>query len=322
MIFYQRFWNLLKDDIMGVFNSFYYSTTNFDRVNSGWLCLIPKKIEANVALSANDFCPISLVHSVAKLISKVLASRLQLLLGGLINPHQAAFIKGRHITDNFLCAHILIHHLHTNKHRAALLKIDFERAFDRVNWSFLLDLLHAGGFGLRWNSWILTLLQTASTSVILNGTPGKFFSCKRGLRQGDPLSPLLFILCVDVLFRLLQIATTARLVPDLGIGNARLHTLQFADDLIIFFDGSSRSDAIIKLILDDFAGCSGLSINYSKSSVTPINVPVPQAASLAISLGCTVKDFPLTYLGLPLSPKRLRRADFMLLIEKLGFQSG
>lgn len=126
MIFYQRFWNLLKDDIMGVFNSFYYSTTNFDRVNSGWLCLIPKKIEANVALSANDFCPISLVHSVAKLISKVFASRLQLLLGGLINPHQAAFIKGRHITDNFLYAHILIHHLHTNKHRAALLKIDFE----------------------------------------------------------------------------------------------------------------------------------------------------------------------------------------------------
>uniref|UniRef100_A0A6V7QQE7 Reverse transcriptase domain-containing protein n=1 Tax=Ananas comosus var. bracteatus TaxID=296719 RepID=A0A6V7QQE7_ANACO len=173
MIFYQHFWSLLKDDIMGVFNSFYTGTTNFDRVNTGWLCLIPKKKEA---FSANDFRPISLVHSVAKLISKVLASRLQLFLGGLINPHQAAFIKGRHIIDNFFCAHILIHHLHTTKHRAAFLKIDFERAFDRVNWSFLLDLLQARGFSPRWNSWIRTLLHTASMSVILNGTPGNSFS--------------------------------------------------------------------------------------------------------------------------------------------------
>lgn len=229
---------------MGVFNSFYIGTTNFDRVNTGWLCLIPKKKEA---FSTNDFRPISLVHSMAKLISKVLASRLQLFLGGLINPHQAAFIKGLHITDNFFCAHILIHHLHTTKHRAALLKIDFERVFDRVNWSFLLDLLQARSFSPRWNSWIRTLLHTASMSVILNGTPENSFSCKRGLRQGDPLSPLLFILCVDVLFRLLQSATTARLLPDLGIRNAQLHTLQFADDLIIFFDGSSRLAATIKL---------------------------------------------------------------------------
>nr|CAD1842746.1 unnamed protein product [Ananas comosus var. bracteatus] len=180
MVFYQRFWNLIKDDIMGVFNTFYNGTTNLDKANTGWLCLIPKKKEA---LSANDFRPISLVHSVAKLISKVLASRLQIFLGGLINPHQAAFIKGRHIIDNFNCAHILIHHLHTNKHRAALLKIDFERAFDRVNWSFLLDLLQARGFSPRWTTWIHTLLQTTSTSVILNGTPGRIFSCKRGLRQ-------------------------------------------------------------------------------------------------------------------------------------------
>nr|CAD1842710.1 unnamed protein product [Ananas comosus var. bracteatus] len=247
MVFYQRFWNLIKDDIMGVFNTFYNGTTNLDRVNTGWLCLIPKKKEA---LSTNNFRPISLVHSVAKLISKVLASRLQIFLGGLINPHQAAFIK-------------------------------------------------------------------ASTSVILNGTPGRIFSCKRGLRQGDPLSPLLFILCVDVLFRLLQIATIARLLPDLRIENARLHTLQFADDLIIFFDGSTRSAATIKLILEDFAGCSGLTINYNKSSVTLINLPDTQAFSLANSLGCSVKDFPLTYLGLPLSPKRLRRANYMPLIEKI-----
>ncbi|XP_020086093.1 uncharacterized protein LOC109708688 [Ananas comosus] len=315
MLFYQHFWNLIKDDIMGMFNNFYNGLANLTGANTGWLCLVPKK---NEALSANDFLPISLIHSVAKLISKVLASRLQNVLGGLINSYQAAFLKGRHISDNFNCAHILIHHLYTTKQRAALLKIDFERAFDQVDWSFLLDLLQARGFSQRWISWIRSLLHSASTSVILNGTPGRSFPCRRGLRQGDPLSPLLFILCVDVLYRLIQIAVTEGLLPDVGIGNARLHTLQFADDLIIFFDGSTRSAAIVKLILDKFAGCSGLKINYSKSSVTPINLPDAQASSLATSLGCPVKEFPLNYLGLPLSPKRLRRADYMPLIERIS----
>nr|CAD1829771.1 unnamed protein product [Ananas comosus var. bracteatus] len=277
MLFYQHFWNLIKDDIMGMFNNFYNGLANLTGANTGWLCLVPKK---NEALSANDFRPISLIHSVAKLISKVLASRLQNVLGELINSYQAAFLKGRHISDNFNCAHILIHHLYTTKQRAALLKIDFERAFDQVDWSFLLDLLQARGFSQRWISWIRSFLHSASTSVILNGTPGKSFPCRRGLRQGDPLSPLLFILCVDVLYRLIQIAVIERLLPDVGIGNARLHTLQFADDLIIFFDGSTRSAAIVKLILDKFAGCSGLKINYSKSSVTPINMPDAQASSL------------------------------------------
>nr|CAD1827580.1 unnamed protein product [Ananas comosus var. bracteatus] len=261
---------------MGMFNNFYNGMANLTGVNTGWLCLIPKK---NEALSANDFRPISLIHSVAKLISKVLASRLQTVLGQLINPYQAAFLKGRHISDNFNCAHILVHHLYTNKQRAALLKIDFERAFDQVDWSFLLNLLQARGFSQRWIAWIRSILYSAST--------------------------------------LIQIAVTERLLPNVGIGNARLHTLQFADDLIIFFDGSTRSAEIVKLILDNFAGCSGLTINYNKSSVTPINMPDAQASSLVTSLGCPEKEFPLNYLGLPLSPKRLRRADYMPLIEKI-----
>nr|CAD1816995.1 unnamed protein product [Ananas comosus var. bracteatus] len=211
----------------------------------------------------------------------------------LINPHQAAFIKGRRITDNFCTAHILVYHLHTSKLSAALLKIDFERAFDNINWCFLVDLFQARGFGPLWISWIQALLRSANTSVILNGTPGNSFSCKRGLRQGDPLSPLLFILCVDVLSRMLQRAATSQLLPDLGIGQVRIQTLQFADDLLIFFDGSLRSAATIKLILNSFAGYS------------------------ANPFGCCVKSFPLSYLGLPLSPKRLCRSDYLPLIERV-----
>nr|CAD1820598.1 unnamed protein product [Ananas comosus var. bracteatus] len=155
MIFYQRFWNVLKSDIMELFDSFYNGTSDFSILNCNWICPIPKK---NPTLSARDLRPISLVHSLPKLISKVLAARLQLLMNNLINPFQGAFIKGRYILDNFLTAHILCHHLHSSKQQAALFKIDFDRAFDHINWSFLTELLRVRGFGKRWIRWITSLL--------------------------------------------------------------------------------------------------------------------------------------------------------------------
>nr|CAD1834076.1 unnamed protein product [Ananas comosus var. bracteatus] len=314
MIFYQRFWNLIKVDILEVFSCFHNGAANLQDINTSWVCLLPKRNEASLI---TDFRPISLVHSLSKIISKVLATRLQAFMDRLINPFQAAFIKSRLILDNFNSAHILIHHLHSSKERAAVLKIDFERAFDHINWQFLFEVLKARGFGNRWIGWIKALLQSSNSAVLLNGVPGKAFPCKRGLRQGDPLSLLLFILCVDVLFRMLDLAVTAHSISAVGIGNVQLHTLQFADDLMLFFDGSTRSAAAIKIIVDSFSSNSGLKINFDKSYLIPINLPSDQATIVASYFGCTLKDFPLNYLGLPLSPKKLGKADYMPLIEKI-----
>ncbi len=264
-----------------------------------------------------DFRPICLENSLVKILSKVLAGRLQRFLDLLIKPFQTAFIKGRSILDNFYCAHILSHHLVSTKQRAAIFKIDFERAFDHINWSFLLDLLSARGFGTLWIGWISTLLHSSSTAVLLNGIPGTFFSCKRGLRQGDPLSPLLFLLYIDVLFRMLQGAVVNGFIPPVGFANVGIHTLQFADDLLIFFDGSCRSARIIKLILDSFSDCSGLKINFGKSSIIPINLPTIDADALANLFGCPLHRFPFKYLGLPLSPRALSRQDFLPIIERV-----
>ncbi len=236
MLFYQRFWSILKEDILGVFDCFHAGSADLTKLNSSWICPLPKKPEP---MSARNLRPISLVHSMAKLISKVLASRLQGFLHLLINPHQAAFIRGRHIMDNFYSAHFMVHYLHTSKQPAAMLKIDFERAFDHVNWDFLKKVLAARGFGDLWIQWMDSLLTSASAAVLLNGVPGKQFNYTKGLRQGDPLSPLLFLMCVDVLFRMMQRATTEGHLPPLGVGDVCLHTLQFADDLLLFFDGSS-----------------------------------------------------------------------------------
>ncbi len=178
-MFFQRFWGIVKGDLLAIFDSLYSGGLDLSGINKGWICLIPKKA---APLDIRDYRPISLVNGTAKIISKVLATRLQGVLGDLINPCQTAFIKGRSLMDNFLSAHILVHHLHSSNQRAALLKIDFERAFNHVNWTFLQDLLQARGFGERWIGWISSLLASTTSVVLLNGSPGCFFKWAGGLR--------------------------------------------------------------------------------------------------------------------------------------------
>nr|CAD1844395.1 unnamed protein product [Ananas comosus var. bracteatus] len=259
LIFYQRFWQTLKGDILDVFNSFFSGPLDLSGINYSWICPIPKR---SAVATAKDLRPISLIHS-------------------------------------------------------GLLKIDFERAFDNVDWDFLLDLLKARGFGEKWIRWINDLLRSSSTAVLLNGTPGASFPCRKGLRQGDPLSPLLFILCIDVLYRMLQAVADSGYLTVLAVEDVNLLTLQFADDVLIFFDGSIKSATTIMVILQAFSKCSGLNINYMKSALIPINLPTDLASSLATIFGCPVHGFPLNYLGLPLSQKKLLKSDYIPLIEKL-----
>ncbi len=107
------------------------------------------------------------------------------------------------------------------------------------------------------------------------------------------------------------------MLPTVGVGEVRIHSLQFADDLLIFFDGTAKSAKVIKLLLDAFSSASGLKINFAKSSIIPVNLETSLAAGLADFFGCSAGSFPTTYLGLPLSPKALRKADYLPLVEKM-----
>ncbi len=154
--------------------------------------------------------------------------------------------------------------------------------------------------------------------MLLNGIPGEFFYCRRGLRQGDPLSPLLFILCIDSFYRMMHQAVSRSLLPAVGVGDLSIHSLQFADDLLLFLDGSARSAKVTKFLLDAFTAASGLKINSAKSSFIPINLEAVWAADLAAFLGCPIGSFPITYLGFPLAPKALHKPDYLPLIEKIS----
>ncbi|GJR98251.1 cysteine-rich receptor-like protein kinase [Tanacetum coccineum] len=182
----------------GLFHDFWNCIRHFE--SSGGLCngcnpsfivLVPKKKDP---LGFSDYRPISLIGCVYKVISKMLASRLAKVIGSVIGPNQSTFIEGRQILDGCLVANEIIRMAALENHKLLLFKVDFDKAFDSVNWNFLMSIMTQMGFGLKWRSWIFSCLSSASISVMINGSPSKEFKIEWGLRQGDPISPLLFLL--------------------------------------------------------------------------------------------------------------------------------
>ena len=220
--FYKVCWPIIKVDMMAAISAIWgRKFDNFGRLNSAYITMIPKNDGAEMV---KDFRPISLVHSFAKLITKILANRLAKRLNEMVSPNQSAFIKGRFIQDNFMLVQQTSRLLH-QQHKASLLyKLDITKAFDSISWPFLVEVLKQLGFGQIWRDIICGLLTSSSTQVMLNGFPGQHIIHRRGLRQGDPLSPLLFILAMDVLVYMFSKAEEEGLLQQLS-NRKKLHRI-------------------------------------------------------------------------------------------------
>ena len=147
-------------------------------------------------MDLKDFRPISLVGSLYKLLAKVLANRLKQVMGSLVNKAQNAFIGGRQILDASLIANDVVDSM-VKKEKGILCKLDIEKVYDHLNWSFLLRVLKKMGFGGKWVKWIEWCISTTSFFVLINGSPTGFFKSSKGFRQRDSLSPYLFVLGME-----------------------------------------------------------------------------------------------------------------------------
>ena len=192
--------------MLHILNYFILGRIDVSRLNFGVLSLIPKIPRAD---QISQFRPIALINVVFKIISKAFASRLDPIANRIISPTQTAFLKGRCILDGALALLEIVHELKSKKLGGILLKLDFEKAYDRVNWSFLIEVLRRKGFDAGYIHKIQQLVSGGQTAISINGEIGPYFHNKRGVRQGDPLSPLLFNFIVEALSAMLSAAAAA-----------------------------------------------------------------------------------------------------------------
>lgn len=197
-------WDFMKLDVMRVVKHFERNGFLDWRLKATFISLIPKK---EIVEEVKDLRPISLTGCIYKAISKVLVERLKPLLPKLTSPNQTAFVKGKQILDSILVANECLDSRLKSMNPGVICKIDLEKAFDNVRWSCIDEVLIAMGFGSLWRTWIQGCVSRVPFSILFNGTVCGKFVREKGIRQGDPLSPFLFLLVSEILSFMFEKAT-------------------------------------------------------------------------------------------------------------------
>ncbi|KAL0013776.1 hypothetical protein SO802_000845 [Lithocarpus litseifolius] len=235
-LFFQKFWHFVGNDVIAIVLDFLNSGTMLPVINYTHIVLIPK---IKVPKRMYDYRSISLCNVIYKIISKVLANRLKLILPRLISPTQSAFVPGRLITDNVLVAYESLHSMHGRRSGSKgymAMKLDISKAYDRVEWPFLKGIMLRLGLPKVWVDRVMTCVMTPTFSVCINGKAYGNITPSRGIRQGDPLSPYLFLLCAEGFSSLLAKAEGEGRIHGVSICKRApsISHLLFADDSCYF----------------------------------------------------------------------------------------
>ncbi|KAE9616153.1 putative RNA-directed DNA polymerase [Lupinus albus] len=306
----------MKDDITHMVCEFHSYGKITKGVNSSFFCLILKKSSPQ---HMGDYRPISLIGCIYTILAKLLANRLRKVLDKVISHNQFAFLKGRHILDGVIILNEIIHDAKISGKQCSIFKIDFEKAFDSVSWGFLDHMMELLGFCPKWRGWIMECLSTTTTSVLVNGSHTDEIHLKCGLRQGDPLSPFLFLIVDEGLSGLMHQACALGFFSPYKVGsnNIQVSFLQFADDSIIIGDCSDQNFWTIKSTLKLFELSFGLKINFRKCCLYGMNIDDAHTLRLAGFLQCRFSYDFISYLGIPVDVNHNRKTSWSALINRI-----
>ncbi|KAL0011163.1 hypothetical protein SO802_006271 [Lithocarpus litseifolius] len=319
-LFYQKFWHVVGDFVVLAVLDFLNNGNMLPDINHTNIVLIPKVKNPE---RMSEFRPISLCNVIYKIISKVLANRLKQVLPQIISPTQSAFVPGRLITDNVLVAYETLHTMHYRKKGKKgymALKLDISKAYDRVEWHFLHRIMEKLGFPTIWIDRVMSCVTTTSLSILINGKPYGLIHPSRGIRQGDPLSPYLFLLCAEGFTALLKEAESEGRIKGVSIcrGAPQITNLMFADDSLLFCQATRAEGETITEILQTYERASGQRINLEKSSAYfSSNTSDRQKGQILDVLGVKEVDRFETYLGLPTLIGRAKYHTFSFLKDRI-----
>ncbi|GKB30734.1 RNA-directed DNA polymerase, eukaryota [Tanacetum coccineum] len=237
--FFRKFWAVVGPDFCIAVQWFFEHGAFATGCNSSFITLIPKVLEPKLV---SDFRPISLIGSVYKVVTKILASRLSYVISDLISNVQTTFLPNRQILDGpFIINEILSRCKYKNQ-QAMIFKVDFAKAYDSITWDYLDDVLKSFGFGVKWRSWIHGSLNSSKASILVNGSPTSEFQFHRGLKQGDPLAPFLFILIMESLHLSFTRAVEAGIFKGIRINESLMIShLFYADDALFIGEWSNEN---------------------------------------------------------------------------------
>ncbi|XP_019200239.1 PREDICTED: uncharacterized protein LOC109193862 [Ipomoea nil] len=318
--FYQRSWEVVGDGVYELVKTAFDTGCLPEGINDTLLVLILK-----VAMPENikQFRPISLCNVSYKIITKTITNRFKTILPKLIGPYQSSFVLGRQISENIIIYQEVMHTMRTRQGNKGLMaiKIDLEKAYDRLSWDFINNSILDAGFSDGWVWIIMQCVSTANMQIIWNGTRMERFKPGRGIRQSDAMSPALFVLCPERLSQSISLEVERGTWKGirLSTGGPTLSHMCFADDMVIFSEASLEQVAVIKQCLDRYCEASGQKISLGKSQVffSRNTGPVLQD-TIATELGIPPTADLGRYLGVPSLHGRTTCATLAGLLDRVA----
>jgi hypothetical protein len=320
--FFQKHWDIVGPEVCKAILYFFNNATLDSVLNSTFIALIPKMSSPT---SVTKFRPISLCNVLYKIISKVLANQLKVILPNIISLYQSAFIPSRLITNNILEAYETLHTMHIlrGKKGYMVVKIDMSKVYDRVKWGFLEAVMGKMGFAPGWIKLIMMCVTSAHYAILVNGIPMGKIIPTRGIRQGDPISPYLFFICAEVLSSSLIKADREGVLEEVPTSKRgpRLNYLFFVDDSLLFCRADLGHWSRLSNLLKVYELASRQKLNTSKTAIffsRNTSQEIKKSILAEAKIPCSQRYDK--YLGLPALVGKSQTREFKSIIDKVWKQ--